>query len=166
MNEVVLEIPGDKEDDILKPQKKQRWDKIKKKFVNSFVDPDGKMIKEKEGLGGNKTLHKLKDKYQKWIKKTHVRIQNAGEAEDSTMVENAKNAYKSRKEMKKERGQQQFAGKRPRNELNTPEHILKAKKKDMKKRSRGRPNQAMKYAKSERKIAQRSRPSRSRMILK
>ena len=36
--------------------------------------------------------------------------------------------------------------------------FLKAKKKDMKKKSRGRPNPAMKFVKSDRKIAQRSRP--------
>jgi len=171
LNDVALEIPGD-QDDTMKPTKKRKWDKEKKRFVSVFVDPEGREIKDKDkSFTKKKTVEKLKEKYNNWIKKTHVRIQNAGEMEDENVVENAKNAFRSRKELKK-MGGQRWGNKNERKgngqrDLKRPEQVLKQKKLAMKqKRKQGKFNPEKKYEKANRKIMMNSAPSRSKMILK
>jgi hypothetical protein len=175
MNEVVLDMPGETAEDLMKPKKKQRWDKTKKNFVQAFVDPEGHIIKDKQKTG-KKTTQKLQDKYKRWKRQTHVRIQDAGESEDTSIVEGARTAFRSRKDAKMFHGQKKDKDptneRRPRrNELKNAEEILKDKKREMKKKhfakgkGKGKPNPAAKFARSQHKISLRSRPSRSKMIL-
>ena len=159
MNDVTIEIQGDTLD---KPEKKRKWDKSKKRYVNVFVDPEGHEIKEKPN---NKTVKKLKDKYNKWIKKTHVRIQSAGEIEDEKIVENAKSASYARKEFKNKKSNHEYVPRRPGRDLRTPEQVLKQKKKEFRKK-KGRFNPERKFEKGKKKMEIRSAPRRSKMIIK
>ncbi len=173
INDAVVELPGNQGDDSMKAQKRRKWDKEKKRFVNVFVDPEGKVLKDKEKGAFGKPIQKLKDKYNKWVKRTHVRIQDAGEAEDERMVENARSSSKSRKDYIKEKHgpnrKAKMMERRPRRtELRNPEEILKAKKTDLrhKKARLGKPNPSQKFARANRKMAARSAPTRSKMIVR
>ena len=159
MNDIAVELPGDHDDTLGKPQKKRKWDKAKRQYVNVFVDPEGHVIKEKSN---KKTVNKLKEKYNQWIKKTHVRIQSAGEMEDQSIVEGARSSFHARRDFKSKGASTQL--RKSDRDLKTPEQVLKGKKKELKKKKKFNPER--KFDRARRKMQERSAPRRSKMIIK
>jgi hypothetical protein len=66
-----------------------KWDSTKKRHVLQKVDRDRKVIKEKRNESGAKITKQNAEKagdqkiYQKWMKRTHLKLQSVGEVEDS-----------------------------------------------------------------------------------
>ena len=84
-----------------------KWDSKKKRHVLQKVDRDGKLIKEKRNEAGaritNKNAQKTAEEqkiYKKWMKKTHLKLQNVGEVEDSRAQSLAKSSFEGRKMFK------------------------------------------------------------------
>lgn len=124
-----------------------RWDSKKKRHVLMKVDRDGKIIKEKKNESGARITKKNAQKsldeqkiYKKWMKKTHMKLQNVGEVEDQRAVTMARSSTEGRKMMKQFRN-------RHKGELNkgddprSSSHIIEAKKKKLmdKMKKGGRP---------------------------
>ncbi len=75
-------MPDDAES-LLKQKRALKWDQKKKRYVEMVVGKDGKAIRPKNESG--KAINdKKKDPeiYKKWMKRTHLRVQRAGERED------------------------------------------------------------------------------------
>ncbi len=101
------------------------------------VDRDGKIIKEKRNESGAKISKKNAEKnaedqkiYKKWMKKSHMKLQNVGEVEDQRAVNLARSSTEGRKMMKSFRNRH----KRELNKGDDPRssnHIIESKKKKL-----------------------------------
>ena len=103
MSEVQVNILPDDEGELLKRKKVMKWDSTKKRYMLKNIDSSGRVIKEKLNESGKKVNNKKKPKestYEKWSKKTHLKLQNSGEMENSHAVEQARTASEGRKMMK------------------------------------------------------------------
>jgi hypothetical protein len=88
----------------IKGQTVMKWDTKKKRYVLKKVDRDSKVIKEKRNESGAKIDSKKAEKkagqiYKKWQSRTHLRLQRAGEIEDSKSVRHANSQIDTRKMM-------------------------------------------------------------------
>jgi hypothetical protein len=171
-------VPDDEAAMSLRAKSHMKWDAKKKRYMLKKVDRDGKVIKEKRNEAGakitNKNAEKTKESiYKKWMKKTHMKLQNAGELEDKRAIESAKSANESRKMMKhfkNRHGSELNRGEDPRSN----KKMIEMKKKKMlekirensKKNSKGKKGDKKINEKSWKKIVDHSRPTRSKAIMK
>lgn len=95
-------MPDDGED-LLKNKKVMKWDSTKKRYSLKTIDSTGRVIKDQRNEAGKKIKKKdLKKEsaYDKWSKRTHLKLQDVGEMEDKKYTEQGKIATESRKMMK------------------------------------------------------------------
>ena len=80
-----------------------KWDKNKKRYVQVNVGSDGKISKTKNESGKFVNYKKDKDPelYRRWMRRTHLKIQDTGEQEDRRTVQNAQSYHKDRRELKR-----------------------------------------------------------------
>jgi len=80
----------DEANDLLKARHVMKWDVKKKKHVVTKIDSAGHRIKEKRNEAGVKITGKdrphSENSYQKFMKRTHMKIQNIGEMENERVV--------------------------------------------------------------------------------
>jgi hypothetical protein len=65
-------------------KKVMKWDPTKKRYMLKNIDSKGTVVKEKLNESGKRIKEKDKKKettYQKWTKKTHLKLQSTGEIE-------------------------------------------------------------------------------------
>ena len=102
MEELNLNLIPDDENSLLKKKTQMKWDHKKKKYVQVKVGKDGNVQKLKNESG--KLINYKKDKdpelYKKWMKKTHIKIQESGEMEDRHTVQSAHTFHRSKYKMK------------------------------------------------------------------
>jgi len=91
----------------MKGKMAMKWDSKKKRYMLKKIDGDRKVVKEKRNESGSRITNKnavegaVEQKiYKKWMKKTHLKLQNAGEKEDAKTVERARSSNESRKMLK------------------------------------------------------------------
>lgn len=108
LEDVTLNLVND-DDEMLQHMKGKtvmKWDSQKKRYVTKKIDAERKVIKEKRNEAGvkitNKNAEKTNDQqfYKKWMQRTHLKLQNAGEVEDTKAIERAKTSNDSRRMMK------------------------------------------------------------------
>jgi hypothetical protein len=88
LEEAMMDIVGDENDDIVKKQRMMRWDKSKRKYVQTTVGEElsgeskSKKLRTESGqiLKSNKL--RLGELYQKWQKKTNRSIGRTGVFDD------------------------------------------------------------------------------------
>jgi hypothetical protein len=171
-----LNLLPDDEKSLLKQTQQMRWDKIKKKYVQVNVGKDGTVTKLKNEAG--KVINYKKDKdpelYKRWMKRTHLKIQDTGEHEDRRMVDNAQSFHQDRRELKRMGQKATNIKGKDREQVRKMDQIEKMKKKkrklkEMKKGKKRDPNSAssVKFQrKIQSKIEARSRPTNTKIILK
>jgi len=100
-------VPDDGTGKDIKGKTVMRWDSNKKRHVLVKVDRDGRVIKEKRNESGAKISRKDAEKgageqkiYKKWMKKTHLKLQNVGEVEDKRSLELARSSTEGRRMFK------------------------------------------------------------------
>lgn len=101
-------VPDDENDKTtIKGKTVMRWDSSKKRHILVKVDKEGRIIKEKRNESGAKISKKDATKsaedqkiYKKWMKKTHLKIQNVGEMEDKRATDLARTSTEGRKMFK------------------------------------------------------------------
>lgn len=142
-----------------------------------MVGSDGTSKKYTKNEAGKKINYK-KDKdpelYKKWMKRTHIKIQDTGEKEDKRTVENAFSFHMKRYEDRKEGKKMKNTRINSRGQIKNVDQLTKMKKKkrlEIEKRSKKRrdPNSASSMAFKNRiqgKIEARSRPTRQKLIMK
>jgi len=92
LEDVTLNLVAD--DDIkmaIKGKTAMKWDSKKKRYMLKQVDREGRVIVEKRNESGAK-ISRPKEKskesiYQKWMKRTHLKLQHTGENEDRKAIE-------------------------------------------------------------------------------
>jgi len=171
INEVTLNILPDDEREFMKKQSHTKWDPRKKKYVQTVMDSRGNKVKTNKNESGKSIDEKKgKDKliYQKWMRKSHMRVQKTGEMEDQGNTGSAKNAHGDRhKPRDRNESKDRKQGRGVKNELKSTDEILKKKKKDFKKSGGGKGmiKAKEKYQKSLDKIMRRAGgPTRSKVI--
>lgn len=93
LEDVTLNLaPDDEAAQQLKGKNAMKWDSKKKRYILKKVDRDGRIIKEKRNEAGVKITNKNADKtresiYKKWMKKTHMKLQNVGEIENKKAID-------------------------------------------------------------------------------
>ena len=150
---------------------------------------DGKRVKEKNEAGvtitdKSRQKHGDQELYRKWMKKTHLRIQKAGEVEDAATVSRARNARQERWKERQDRfsrgrGGSSSLGRGGRGpggpggrDMKGVDQVMKEKKQRvksaMKRESRGeKARRSEEWKKGMmKKIQSKSRPTRSKMIIK
>ena len=78
-------IPDDDEALKIKGKTAMKWDSRKKRYMLKKVDRDGRVMKEKKNEAGVKIKKRDSKKesiYKKWMKRTHMKLQNTGEVEN------------------------------------------------------------------------------------
>lgn len=89
MEEAMLEIVGDERDDLVRKQRMMRWDKSKRKYVQTTVgaELDGESKTKKTRLENGAIVKsdklKLGELYEKWQKKTNRSIGRSGVFDDA-----------------------------------------------------------------------------------
>lgn len=176
LEDLNLNLLPDDEHSLLKQKSEMKWDKTKKKYVQVVVGKDGTKSKLKNESG--KFINYKKDKdpelYKKWMKRTHLKIQETGEREDRRTVESAGSFHKNRRELKRMGKKATNIKGKDKEQLRRMEQIEKLKKKkqkmkDYKKGNKRDPNSASSIAfnrKIQGKIEARSRPTKTKIILK
>lgn len=174
MEDLNLNLIPDDENSLMKKKTQMKWDHKKKRYVQVQVGKDGKAQKLKNEAG--KFINYKKDKdpelYKKWMKKTHLKIQETGELEDKHTVDSANTFHRNKYEMKKSGHKANRV--KEREQLRKLDQIEKMKKKKLKlkemKMGRKRdPNSAssVKFHKRiQAKIEARSRPTKNKIIMK
>ena len=168
MSELSMNVsltPGDDSNFLLQKKRKMQWDANKKNYVMKPIDGDGNIIPD-----SHKTLQKKKDTgktiYQKWKKSSHLRIQGVEEMEDPNVVGNAKNSFANRRQFGNMGGRRSFV----KDEIKNPFQLLKEKKAKNKlktKSTKGKGNALpKKFEKAYQKMVERSRPTKSKLIVK
>ncbi len=127
MEEAMLDIVGDDNDALIKKQRMVRWDKSKRKYVQTTVGEElaghskTKKIRLESGQLARKDDSKLGELYSKWQKKTNRSVGRTGVFDDnpgpihvkgskgkkSSGGKSEKSELKSAAEIKKERDRQQ-----------------------------------------------------------
>ena len=156
-----------------------KWDSTKKRYVTKKIDSDRNVIKEKRNESGAKITKKgaLKNQteqmfYKKWMKKTHLKLQQTGEIEDNKLVEKARSSTDSIKMMK------QFKKKHDLNkgeDAKSNNKLVQMKKKKLLSKMKSGKNNNKRGShgfgekvgdKQMRKIVGNSKPTRSKIITK
>lgn len=122
LDELTLNINTD---DTLQNRKKTVWDNKKKNFVFGKVDKSGKILNESGKLIKKDSKY---HPYQNWRKKSKMSIQSAGEIEQKTTVNIAREKIKERRELKNKKS-----------DLKSFDQVLKEKKrlfKDLQKKNK------------------------------
>jgi ATP-dependent RNA helicase DDX54/DBP10 len=89
LEEAMLEIVGDERDELVKKQRMMRWDKAKRKYVQTTVgselsgDSKSKKMRLESGQLVKTDKMKLGELYEKWQKKTHKSIGRQGVFDDA-----------------------------------------------------------------------------------
>ena len=148
-----------------KSKRKITWNANKKKYMQMMVGKDGKSKTIRNESGAIITdKDKKPELYKKWMKKTLLRVQKAGE------VENEKGSIEAAMHMR-ERKSLSGAGGRDSDkcQMKKPEQVLKMKKRNVLKKERTS-NKFSKHRtqefrkKIDSKIKSRQRPSRSKVV--
>lgn len=101
MEDLNLNLLPDDEKSLLKTSQSMKWDAKKKKYVQVNVRQDGSVLKNEAGKKINYKRDKDPELYKKWVRKTHLKIQETGEQEDRKTVNNAQSFHKDRRDMKR-----------------------------------------------------------------
>jgi ATP-dependent RNA helicase DDX54/DBP10 len=143
MEEAMLDIVGDEQADLAQKQRMMRWDKAKRKYVQTTVgselsgDSKSKKLRLESGKLVKSDKMKLGDMYEKWQKKTNRSIGRVGVFDDVTEMDDsatfAGNAAAGGKG--KRRGDQMKSATQIRKERETKQNL---KTKNMKKSDRRR----------------------------
>jgi DBP10CT (NUC160) domain len=89
MEETMMDIVGDENSDIIKKQRMMRWDKAKRKYVQTTVgeelsgDSKSKKLRTESGRLVKNNKLKLGELYQKWQKRTNRSIGRTGVFDDN-----------------------------------------------------------------------------------
>ena len=176
MEDLNINLAPDDEKGMLKQKRQMKWDSKKRKYVQMVVGTDGHSYKPKNESGKKINLKKDKDPelYKKWIRRTHLKIQDAGEREDRRTVEGAINFNRKRAQDRAEGKRQKSARQSSKGQIKNIDQLAKMKKKkriSIEKRSRRKrdPNSAASVAfrqKIQAKVDARSRPTKSKVIMK
>jgi len=93
LDEVTVNLlPDDDETLGLKGKTAMKWDSKKKRYMLKKIDKEGKVMKEKRNEAGSKISKRKEEKsqkdsiYKKWMKRTHLKLQNSGEVEDTKAI--------------------------------------------------------------------------------
>jgi ATP-dependent RNA helicase DDX54/DBP10 len=95
MEEAMLDIVGDEQADLAKKQRMMRWDKAKRKYVQTTVgselsgDSKSKKLRLESGKIIKSDKLKLGDIYEKWQKKTNRSIGRVGVFDDVTEMDDS-----------------------------------------------------------------------------
>jgi hypothetical protein len=95
MEDAMLDIVGDEQADLAQKQRMMRWDKAKRKYVQTTVgselsgDSKSKKLRLESGKLIKSDKMKLGDMYEKWQKKTNRSIGRVGVFDDVTEVDNS-----------------------------------------------------------------------------
>lgn len=176
MEELNLNLLPDDEHSLLRQKREMKWDAKKRKYVQVAIGSDGKATKIKNEAGKFVNYKKDKDPelYKKWMRRTHLKIQDAGEKEDVRTVENARSFHMNRRELKRQGKKTSNIRGRPRDQVKGIDQIEKMKRdnrkmKEIKKGGRRKYGAQATHEFNKRiqqKIETRSRPTRSKIILK
>uniref|UniRef100_A0A7S3KPE4 RNA helicase n=1 Tax=Euplotes crassus TaxID=5936 RepID=A0A7S3KPE4_EUPCR len=173
MEDLNLNLLPDDEKSLLKTQQSMKWDAKKKKYVQVNERKDGSKIKNEAGKVINYKKDKDPELYKKWVKRTHLKIQDTGEHEDKRTVDNAQQFHQGRRDMKRMGKKASNIKGKDKQQVRKMEQIEKMKKKkrkvkELQKGKRRNPNSASSRAFQKRiqnKVEARSRPTRSKIIL-
>jgi len=154
-----------------------KWDKNKKRYVQVNVGSDGKISKTKNESGKFVNYKKDKDPelYRRWMRRTHLKIQDTGEQEDRRTVQNAQSYHKDRRELKRMGKKASNIKGRPGQQVRGMDQVEKAKndkRKDKEKTLRGKRRDPKSQSsvqfrkKIQEKVEARSRPTKSKIIMK
>lgn len=180
LEDVTLNLmPDDESAKDIKGKTVMRWDSTKKRHILVKVDRDGKQIREKRNEAGVKITKQEAEKgaqeqkiYKQWMQRTHMKLQPVGEQENKKAVEMARSSSEGRKMFK------QFGNKHKKelaqgDDPRSHDHLLDAKKKKMMEKAsktgfkREKAGPDGKYGEKQwAKIQAKSRPTRSKLILK
>ena len=112
LEEAMLDVVGDENEELIKKQRMMRWDKSKRKYVQTSVGAElsgtsySKRVKLESGQIVKKDKLKLGEIYEKWQKKTNRSVgrngvfDNDGADEDDTMVSSSRRRQGSKKKGK------------------------------------------------------------------
>ena len=158
-----------------------KWDVQKKKYILKKIDRDGKVIAEKRNESGKKIDQKKKEEkresiYKKWQQRTHLTLPKSGDMEDSKTIDHARRATEARrtlKEFKNRHGSDLYKGTDARSnsalvDKKTKKYMAKVRDENKKDRSENKKkgNGRSFGDKAMDKIQMKSRPTRSKMIVK
>ena len=103
LEDLTINLMADDEKSLLKGRRQMKWDAKKKKYVEMIVGMDGKTkaIRNESGAFINDKKKKKPELYKKWMKRTHLRVQSAGEVEDEKGHVSAASSLRERREMKR-----------------------------------------------------------------
>uniref|UniRef100_A0A7S3J4G9 DBP10 C-terminal domain-containing protein n=1 Tax=Euplotes harpa TaxID=151035 RepID=A0A7S3J4G9_9SPIT len=176
MEDLNLNLIPDDEKSLLKKKTEMRWDKSKKKYVQVATGKDSFVKKARNEAG--KLINYKRDKdpelYKKWMKKTHLKIQDTGEQEDKHTVTGASSYTKDRYQLKSMGKKNVNVRLKEKEQLRKVAQIekIKQKKQKLKEFKKGRKRDdnsasSIKFHKKiQAKIERRSRPTKSKIILK
>ena len=139
MEEAMLDIVGDDNDDLVKRQRMMRWDKSKRKYVQTTVGEElkGESKTKRTRLESGQIVKSdklnLGELYEKWQKKTNKSIGRTGVFDDANDGPGESGSFVSSGKQNKKNKQKQQAGSSDEG-LKTAEQIKKerAKRKDNK----------------------------------
>ena len=112
LEEAMLDVVGDENEQLVKKQRMMRWDKSKRKYVQTSVGAElsgtsySKRVKLESGQVVKKDKLKLGEIYEKWQKKTNRSVgrngvfDNDGAGDDDTMVASSSTQRQSGKKKK------------------------------------------------------------------
>ena len=73
-----LNLLPDDEQSLMKKRQEMKWDSKKRRYVQVEIGQDGKKTKNEAGKAINYKKDKDPELYKKWMRKTHLKIQDAG----------------------------------------------------------------------------------------
>jgi ATP-dependent RNA helicase DDX54/DBP10 len=103
LEETMMDLVGDENDEIVKKQRMMRWDKSKRKYVQTTVGEElsgeskSKKLRTESGQLIKSSKLKLGELYQKWQKKTHRSIGRSGVFDDVGAAAAADDDFSTRK---------------------------------------------------------------------
>jgi len=84
LENVTMDLIPDDDAMNVKGKTVRKWDRVKKRYVLTKIDREGKVMREKKNESGKKITNKNAEKsahkiYDSWKSKTHLSLQRAGE---------------------------------------------------------------------------------------
>lgn len=135
IEENMLDIVGDENIDLVKRQRMMRWDKCKRKYIQTTVgeelsgDSKSKKMRLESGQLVKTDQAKLGELYEKWQKKTNHSIGRVGVFDDVTEETIAENAPASLKKGWNGSGCKKAKGNKAKDEMKTTTEIRKEREK-------------------------------------
>jgi hypothetical protein len=86
MEDLNLNLLPDDEKSLLKKKQEMKWDAKKKRYVQVEIGQDGKKTKNESGKAINYKKDKDPELYKKWMKRTHLKIQDTGTSISSSII--------------------------------------------------------------------------------